>query len=119
MTDRYEYSVEDAVSTEGACLNHSEDRLEAAMGAANIDTAIALWNERDWRTYVDVRDSLLTLLRSGRKEKMTMEHLHFIYFVNAQLRPRFSSDFSEKQVFENSVNEDCSGRLDVTDCSSY
>jgi hypothetical protein len=107
MIERYQYSVEEALSAEGVHFNQSEARLEAAMGAANIDTATALWNERDWRTYVDVRDSLLTLLRSGRKEKMTMEHLHFIYFVNTHLRPRFSSDSSERKMFENIVNEDC------------
>lgn len=78
--------------------NENDNQINAAI-AANIQTAIALWEAKDWRTYKTTRDALLSLIRSGRGGEVGIKQMQFIYFVNTHLRTWFALPTSDQQMF--------------------
>lgn len=79
--------------------NYTEEKIQAALDAANIDTAIGLWKAKDWLTYSRTRDALIALLRAGHGEEVRLPHLQFIYFVNSHLLQQFSKRTSDERMF--------------------
>jgi hypothetical protein len=82
--------------------DYNQNQIKTAI-AVNIQTAIALWESKDWHTYKTTRDSLLTLIRSGRADDVGIDQLQFIYFVNTHLRHRFSTPMSDAVLFANDL----------------
>ena len=78
--------------------NKNKDPVNAAL-AANIQTAIALWEAKDWITYKASRDVLLDLNRSGEGDEIGIEQMQFIYFVNTHLRHRFARPMTDDRMF--------------------
>lgn len=80
--------------------NHKNNhhQIEAAL-AVNIQTAIALWEMRDWPTYQTTRQALLAMIRSGQGDRVGIEQMRFIYFINTHLRHRFLLPMRDQQMF--------------------
>jgi hypothetical protein len=78
--------------------NYNQNQIKAAL-AANIQTAIALWKAKDWVTYQTTRDTLLSLLRSGRGEEVDVAQMQFIYFLTTHLRYRFVMPLTDERLF--------------------
>lgn len=78
--------------------NENDNQTNAAL-AVNIQTAIALWETKDWPTYKTTRDMLLALIRSGRGNEVGIGQMQFIYFVNTHLRHRFVLPMSDQRIF--------------------
>lgn len=76
--------------------NDDQDQINTAL-AANIQTAVALWEAKDWATYKTTRDVLLDLIRSGRSNEVGIEQMQFIYFVNTHLLHRFGMGMTANQ----------------------
>lgn len=66
----------------------------------NIQTAIALWEAKDWQTYKATRDALLTLIRSGCGDQVSIEQMQFIYFIITHLRPRLPGLRADSVLFK-------------------
>lgn len=79
--------------------NENDNQINAAI-AVNIQTAIALWEAKDWQTYVTTRDALLALIRSGHGGDIGIEQMQFIYFVNTHLRRRFAVPMADAVLFK-------------------
>jgi len=79
--------------------DYTEKEIEAAIYGADIETAIALWKEKDWQTYKAARDTLVALMRAGRGNEVQRPQFQFIYFVNSHLRPRFPNFYPEWRMF--------------------
>ena len=78
--------------------DYNQNQIEAAL-AANIQTAIALWEAKDWQTYKSMRDVLLALIRSGRGDEVGIEQMQFIYFIGTHLRRRLSRQMPDWKAF--------------------
>ena len=81
-----------------AINDYNQNQINTAL-TANIQTAIALWEAKDWQNYNATRDTLLTLIRSGRGNKIDIEQMQFIYFINTHLRHRFRSPLTDRRLF--------------------
>lgn len=79
--------------------NYTEEQIQAALDAANIDVAIELWKAKDWPTYSRTRDVLIALLRAGRGDEVQLPHLQFIYFVNTHLQRHTCGYMPDRTVF--------------------
>jgi hypothetical protein len=79
--------------------NYTEQQIQAALDAANIDTAIDLWKAKDWPVYSRTRNVLVALLRAGRGEEVKLSQLQFIYFVNTHLQPYVGHYMPDWKVF--------------------
>lgn len=78
--------------------NNKNDQVNAAL-AANIHTAIVLWEAKDWTAYKTSRDALLDLIRSGRRDAVGLDQMQFIYFINTHLRHRFARPMEDEWMF--------------------
>lgn len=78
--------------------DYNQNQIKAAL-AANIQTAIALWEAKDWQTYKSMRDVLLALIRSGRGDEVGLEQMQFIYFIGTHLRDRLPSRMPDWRAF--------------------
>jgi len=83
--------------------DYTEQEIEAAIYGADIETAIALWKEKDWQTYKATRDVLLALIRSGRGSEVQRPQFQFIYFINSHLRPRFPNFIPAWKMFRSDL----------------
>lgn len=79
--------------------NYTEEQIQAALDAANVDTAIELWKAKDWPVYSQTRCVLVALLRAGRGDEVQLPQLQFIYFVNTHLQPYVSHYMPDWKVF--------------------
>lgn len=77
--------------------NHNQTNTATTV---NIQTAITLWEAKDWQTYKATRDALLTLIRSGRGDEVGIEQMQFIYFINTHLRPRLPGLKADSILFK-------------------
>lgn len=78
--------------------NENDTQTNAAL-AANIHTAIALWQAKDWTGYKTMRDTLMDLIRSGYGDEIGIEQMQFIYFVNTHLRYRVAREVGDRTMF--------------------
>jgi len=78
--------------------DYNQNQIKAAL-AANIQTAIALWEAKDWHTYRSMRDVLLALIRAGRGDEVGIEQMQFAYFIGTHLRHRFSAQMPDWRAF--------------------
>ena len=78
--------------------NYNQNQIAVAL-TANIQTAIALWEAKDWRTFKATRDALLTLLRCGLSDKVGVDQMQFIYFLTTHLRYRFVMPLIDERLF--------------------
>lgn len=78
--------------------DYNQNQIQSAL-AANIQTAIALWEAKDWQTYRSMRDVLLALIHSGRGDKVGIEQMQFAYFIGTHLRRRFSGRMPDWRAF--------------------
>ena len=79
--------------------NYTEQQIQAALDAANINAAIDLWKAKDWLVYSRTRDVLVALLRAGRGDEVQLPLLQFIYFVNTHLQPYVGHYMPDWKVF--------------------
>lgn len=79
--------------------HYTREQLTAAIEAADLDTALALWREKDWTTYSEMRNALLGAFRNRMISKLTLRHLQFIYFINMYLVPGCTDRMSGQQYF--------------------
>jgi hypothetical protein len=79
--------------------NYTEEQIQAALDAADIDTAIELWKAKDWQLYSRVRDTLVAMLRAGRGDELKLPQIQFIYFMNTHLQRHFSYYLPDWKVF--------------------
>jgi len=83
--------------------DYAEREIAAAIYGADIDTAIVLWEEKDWKTYKATRDVLLALIRAGRGNEVQRPQLQFMYFINSHLRPRFPNFIPAWRMFKSDL----------------
>jgi len=79
--------------------NFTEQQIQAALDAANIDAAIELWKAKDWPAYSRTRDVLIAVLRARRGDEVQLPHLQFIYFVHTHLQPHIGGYMPDRSVF--------------------
>jgi hypothetical protein len=78
--------------------NDNQNQINTAL-TVSIQTAIALWQAKDWQTYKATREALLTVIRSGQSDKVGKEQMQFIYFIDTHLRSRFVSPMAARSMF--------------------
>lgn len=79
--------------------NYTEEQIQAAIDAANIDTAIELWKAKDWAVYSRTRDVLVSLLRAGRGDEVGLPQIQFMYFIVTHLQPYACDRMPDWKVF--------------------
>lgn len=65
---------------------YDENQIQIVLAGANVQMAIALWRAKKWVTYSEMRDTLISLIRSGRGDEVELPQMQFIYFINTHLR---------------------------------
>jgi hypothetical protein len=78
---------------------YTDTQIDLALMCANVDTAIALWEEKDWQTYDAVRQTLLAVIRSEHGDKIGIPHIQFLTFIHTFLAPRFPSRLPARKLF--------------------
>jgi uncharacterized protein YodC (DUF2158 family) len=73
-----------------------------AIAHANLETAEALWMKGDFETYIATRDSLVATIRGGSTERLGIDALQFIYFINT-LPSQGDAERLESEVFLGAV----------------
>jgi NAD-dependent DNA ligase len=79
--------------------SYTEGQITAAIESADFDTAMALWRTRDWETYSNIRNALISVIRRRDSQGIELRHLQFIYFINKHLVPGCSRRMSDRQYF--------------------
>ncbi|RYH70094.1 MAG: hypothetical protein EON54_01845 [Alcaligenaceae bacterium] len=82
--------------------DYNQNQINAAL-TANVETAIALWEAKDWQTYESTRGALLALIRCGQGGKVGIQQMQFIYFINTHLRHRFSTPMPDLVMFKKAL----------------
>lgn len=82
--------------------DYNQNQIQTAL-AADVQTAIGLWNDKDWHTYRSMRDVLLALIRSGRGDEVKLPQMQFMYFVNSHLLPCWRYPVSDRKMFESAL----------------
>lgn len=79
--------------------NYTSEQIETALACANIDTAITLWKQKDWKTYQGTRQALIAIIRVGYGELVGIPQMQFLYFINSHLASRFPIRMPDWKLF--------------------
>ena len=79
--------------------NYTEQEIQMATYAGNIDIAIGLWEAKDWIAYSRIRQILLALIRGGRGDEVRLPQMQFIFFLNTHLYSRFPENWPDHRMF--------------------
>lgn len=100
--------IEAALAGARRVENYTENQIETAIACANLETAIELWREKNWKTYQATRQALIAAIQSGDGDRVGISQMQFIFFINSHLAPRFPSRMPDWKFFTKDLPRGCS-----------